>query len=81
MADRGQGEEHRLGPNLWNIVGRGIGSEPGFAYSKALANAGGKRTAQKLERFLENHKGLIKGTKIQSPASQTPKTGKALLPT
>ncbi len=81
MADLGQGEEHRLGPNLWNIVGRGIGSEPDFAYSNALASAGGKWTAQKLERFLENREGLIKSMKMQSPASRTPRTGRALLPT
>jgi VCBS repeat-containing protein len=61
----GQGEEHRLGPNLWNIVGQKIGAAPGYAYSAALANAGGRWTAKRLDRFLKDPKTFIKGTKMQ----------------
>jgi cytochrome c2 len=61
----GQGEEHRLGPNLWQIVGRKIGAAPGFAYSDALARTKGKWTARKLDRFLKNPKRFMKGTKMQ----------------
>jgi cytochrome c2 len=61
----GQGEEHRLGPNLWNIVGQKIGAAPGYAYSDGMAGTGGRWTAKTLDRFLENPSGFIKGTKMQ----------------
>jgi cytochrome c2 len=63
----GQGQEHRLGPNLWNIVGQSIASAPGYAFSNALAKTGGKWTAGNLDRFLENPSEFIKGTKMQFP--------------
>ncbi|MBS0477312.1 MAG: c-type cytochrome, partial [Proteobacteria bacterium] len=42
------------GPQLVAVVGRRIGSAPGFPYSPALANAGGAWTPEKLDTFLKD---------------------------
>lgn len=53
---------NRVGPNLWNIVGRDKGSAPGFPYSEAMRSAPGTWTFEELDRFLA------------APAQHTPGT-------
>lgn len=43
-----------VGPHLWNVVGRGIGSVGGFGYSDALAGHGGDWDVASLDGFLTN---------------------------
>jgi cytochrome c len=43
-----KGTGAKIGPNLYGIVGREIGKEPGFAYSNALQSKGAKWTFQDL---------------------------------
>jgi cytochrome c len=43
-----------MGPNLWRIYGRQVGSQPGYAYSEAMKNAGFNWKAEKLKAFLES---------------------------
>ncbi|HEY1709444.1 MAG TPA: c-type cytochrome [Rhizomicrobium sp.] len=43
-----------MGPNLWRIFGRQVGSEPDYAYSESMKNAGFTWKAEKLKAFLEN---------------------------
>jgi cytochrome c len=47
-----QNGPNRVGPNLWNIVGRDKGSVPGFNYSEAMRTAPGTWTYDELDRFL-----------------------------
>jgi cytochrome c len=53
-----------LGPHLWGIVNRDIGSVDGFGYSGVLTELPGNWTLQELSAFLENPKGYAKGTKM-----------------
>jgi cytochrome c len=53
-----------VGPNLWNVVGRDIGSADGFAYSGDLSGMDGDWTWDKLDAFITNPKGFAPGTKM-----------------
>ncbi|MEM7057796.1 MAG: cytochrome c family protein [Pseudomonadota bacterium] len=53
-----------VGPNLWNIVNRDIGSVSGYGYSGIFAELPGNWTLEALSAFLENPKAYAKGTKM-----------------
>jgi cytochrome c len=58
---------NRVGPGLYEVVGRVIGSHAGYTYSPAfaaLATAGETWTYEKLDAFLTNPRGDIPGTKM-----------------
>ena len=59
-----KGGANRVGPNLWNVVGRVKGTGEGFAYSAAMKNAGGTWDYQSLAEFLYKPNAFIKGTKM-----------------
>ncbi|MEX0751439.1 MAG: cytochrome c family protein [Xanthobacteraceae bacterium] len=53
---------NRVGPNLWNIVGRPKASVPGFNYSAAMKAKGGEWTFEELNPYLANPRGIVPGT-------------------
>ncbi len=55
---------NKIGPALWEVVGRPKGSHAGFDYSAGLKEKGGEWTYEDLDHFIENPKGYIKGTKM-----------------
>lgn len=59
-----QGEPHRMGPNLWDIVGADIGAKDGYNYSGAMAGADGNWTYEKLNAFLIQPRNVVRGTKM-----------------
>ena len=59
-----KGGPNKVGPNLWDIVGRKKGSHPGFAYSDGLKNKGGEWTYEELFTYLSNPAGFIPGSKM-----------------
>ncbi len=59
-----KGGKNKVGPNLWDIVGRAKASAPGFKYSGALADLGGNWSYPDLNGFVANPKGFAKGTKM-----------------
>ena len=60
-----EGGPNKVGPDLWEIVGRQKASAPGFTYSEALkAMSGEKWDVEKLNAFLHNPKEYAKGTKM-----------------
>ena len=52
------------GPNMWNVMNRGIGTHGGFSYSDTLANHGGEWTYAMLNKFLWKPKKVMEGTKM-----------------
>ena len=55
---------NKVGPGLWDVVERKLGSHAGFEYSAALKEKGGAWDYAQLDHFLENPKVYIKGTKM-----------------
>ena len=58
---------NRVGPSLYNVVGRQSGSVPGFAYSDANKNSGVTWTTDVLFTYLKDPKGFMPGTKMAFP--------------
>lgn len=58
------GGKNKIGPPLWDIVGRDIGGVEGFRYSGALANMGGAWGYEELDGFIEKPKAFASGTKM-----------------
>jgi cytochrome c len=59
-----QGGPNKIGPGLWGVLGRGIASHEGFAYSDALASREGAWDYESLSAFLANPKEWAPGTKM-----------------
>ena len=55
---------NKIGPALWDIVNKAIGSKEDFKYSNALASYEGKWTYEELNGFLYKPKEYINGTKM-----------------
>ncbi len=59
-----KGGKNKVGPNLWEVVGRDIASEVEFKYSEAMSLALGNWNPISLNEFLENPKKSFPGTKM-----------------
>lgn len=57
--------KHKSGPSLFGVVGRNAGSLDGFAYSDAMKASGIVWTAEKLDAFALNPKGVVADTKMK----------------
>ena len=55
---------NKIGPKLYNVVGRTVGSLSDYKYSKALASYGKEWTFEELNGFLIKPSKWIKGTKM-----------------
>lgn len=58
------GGPNRVGPNLWGVVGRPVGSHAGFQYSKAMAAHGGAWTYEELDAYLTSPARDVPGNKM-----------------
>ncbi len=59
-----KGGANRVGPNLYGIVGRGLGSVAGFGYSDAVKAKGGSWDWEKLAGYLHDPRAAIPGNKM-----------------
>ena len=53
-----------LGPNLFGVVGRKVGSRPAFSYSTALKNAAFVWTPQKLDAWIQHPAAVAPGNRM-----------------
>jgi len=59
-----KGGKNKVGPNLWNVVGRNVGTAEGYSYSSAMAGVGGTWSYEKLDAFLTSPREFVNGTKM-----------------
>ena len=59
-----KGGKNKIGPALYNVVGRAVGGLDDYKYSKALASYGKEWTFEELNGFLKKPASYLKGTKM-----------------
>jgi cytochrome c len=59
-----KGGPNKVGPNLWDVVGRKRGSHEGYPYSDGLKSAGGEWTYELIFQYLVNPGAMIPGSKM-----------------
>ncbi|AGA91667.1 cytochrome c2 [Thioflavicoccus mobilis 8321] len=61
------GAEPTVGPNLWNVVGRPVASQPGFDYSEGLEAVGGNWGFETLSRYLFDPRAMAHNSRMVFP--------------
>jgi cytochrome c2 len=72
----GAGAKAGVGPEQNNLVGAVAGSRPGYSFSPAMKDAGAKGlawTPENLDKFLENPRATVPGTKMVFPGLKNAK--------
>jgi len=59
-----KGGKNKIGPALYNVVGRAVGGVDDYKYSKTLASYGKEWTFEELNGFLQKPASYLKGTKM-----------------
>ena len=59
-----KGGKNKIGPALYNVVGRTVGGLDDYKYSKTLASYGKQWTFEELNGFLQKPASYLKGTKM-----------------
>lgn len=62
-----EGGKNKTGPNLWNVMNRGVAADESYKYSKALTKWAEENpvwTPELMDEWLTNSKKLVKGTKM-----------------
>lgn len=59
-----KGGPNKVGPNLYGIVNNNRAHMGNFAYTAGMKEMGGKWTFEELDKFLNNPKGVVKGTSM-----------------
>jgi cytochrome c len=55
---------NKIGPDLFDVVGRKAGTYPGFSYSPAMRSAGFVWTAEKLDAYIVSPQTVVPGNKM-----------------
>lgn len=59
-----KGGAAKVGPNLYNIIGKNRATMPGFSYSKAMLEKGGSWDKESINQFITKPKDFMPGTKM-----------------
>ena len=59
-----KGGANKVGPNLWDVVGRKVASHAGFSYSSALQAKGGEWSYEDINHMILKPTAYVKGTKM-----------------
>jgi cytochrome c len=59
-----KGGPHKIGPNLWGVVGLPTAHRPDYPYSKGLMEKKGAWDFKSLNEFLNKPSAFVKGTKM-----------------
>jgi len=62
-----EGGKNKMGPNLWNIMNRGIGQMDNYKYSKKFSAWAKKNTMwspELMDEWLAKSRSMVKGTKM-----------------
>ncbi len=73
------GTDHSIGPDLYGVIDRPIGSAKGFRYSSALSAKGGKWSREALDAFLRDPQAFAPGTAMQNAGLASPDDRSAVI--
>lgn len=62
--DISKGGPNKIGPELWNVIGRARATEAGFSYSNAMASDHNPWTYDKIFKFTHQPQVAVPGTKM-----------------
>jgi cytochrome c len=68
-----------VGPNLHGVVGRKAGQVVGFSYSEAMKASGVVWDEAALDKYLENPRGFVAGTKMSYGGQSDPVKRKEII--
>jgi cytochrome c len=71
--------QNKIGPSLAGVVGRSSGTEPGFTYSEAMANAHITWNEASLDKYLGDPKATVPGNKMMFVGIKNPDDRKAII--
>lgn len=74
-----EGDKNKVGPNLFDIVGRPRARGAGFSYSGAMKDAGGHWGYAELDAFLTSPRAAIPGNKMSFKGVSNPAKRAALI--
>lgn len=70
--ERSEGTGHRVGPNLWGVVGAPSAHHDDFAYSAAMKRAELTWTAETLDAYIANPRAVVPGGRMAYPGMTDP---------
>ncbi|MGB6230251.1 MAG: cytochrome c family protein [Litorimonas sp.] len=75
----GEGERHKVGPNLWQVMGQTAGAREDFNYSRAMAESDIVWTDETLSAYLERPSAYIPGNRMSYAGLRKPEDRAALI--
>jgi cytochrome c len=70
--DISKGGPNKIGPELWNVIGRPRATEPGFSYSSAMSSDHTPWSYDLLFRYLKSPQAMVPGTKMSFAGLRSP---------